>query len=85
MPKGTKSPTAVSAMTPAATHPTNRRPPEMVKRPMTRWLVAINIMRTRMGTATGPLMTADQKSARMGSNEVKVSPRPQMVAAESTP
>ena len=73
-------PTAASAMTPVATHPTITRPRVRVKRPMIFGRVASSIIIAITGTATTPLMTALQNSALIGSIGVKLRAAPMTVA-----
>lgn len=51
------------------------------KRPIMFLCETISIIIAMIGTATTPLMTALQINMRMGSNEVKVRPKPIAVAA----
>ena len=56
-------PTTAATMTAVASHPVKRRAPVTVNWPMTFVLAVRSIISTITGTATTPLMTADQKSA----------------------
>jgi hypothetical protein len=76
----TSIPTTAAAMTAVASHPVKRRTPDTVNWPMTFVLAVRSIIRTITGTATTPLMTADQKSAWIGLNEVKFNATPTNVA-----
>ena len=67
-------------MTAVASHPVKRRTPVTVSSPMTFVLAVRSIIRTITGTATTPLMTADQKSAWIGLNDVKFNATPTNVA-----
>jgi hypothetical protein len=67
-------------MTAVASHPAKRRTPDTVNWPMTFVLAVRSIIRTITGTATTPLMTADQNSARIGLNGAKFNATPTKVA-----
>ena len=67
----TSIPTTAAVMTPVANHPIKRKAPVTVNWPMTLVLAVRSIIRTITGTATTPLMTADQNRAWIGLNDVK--------------
>ena len=71
MPAVMSIPTTAAAMTDVAGHPIKRSMPVTLNWPMTFVLPVSSIIRTITGTATTPLMTADQNSAWIGLNEVK--------------
>ena len=62
-PAVTSIPATAAAMTTVASHPIKRRTPVTVNWSMTFVLAVRSIIRTITGTATTPLMTADQNSA----------------------
>ena len=64
------------AMTAVHTQPNTFSLNEMTNRPITSGRTAISIITTIMGTEITQLMTALQKSALIGSMEVKQSPTP---------
>src|SRR5437588_1284597 len=64
-------PTTAAAMTAVASQPVKRRTPVTVNWPMTFVLAVRSIISTITGTATTPLMTADQKSAWIRFNGAK--------------
>jgi hypothetical protein len=76
----TSIPATAAAITAVASHPVKRRTPVTVNCPMTFVLAERSIIRTIIGTATTPLMTADQNSAWIGLNDVKFNATPIKVA-----
>jgi hypothetical protein len=76
----TTIPTTAAVMTAVASHPVKRRTPVTVNWPMTFVFAVRSIIKTITGAATTPLMTADQKSACIGLNEVKFNATPTNVA-----
>jgi hypothetical protein len=73
-------PATAAAMTAVASHPVKRRTPVTENWPMTFVLAVRSIIRIITGTATTPLMTADQNSAWIGLNNVKFNATPTKVA-----
>ena len=55
------------------------------KGPITRLCIAIDMITTVNGTATTPLMTADQNSAFIGLTWIKSIPTPMKVETAMTP
>ena len=79
-PAVTSIPDTAAAMTAVASQPVKRKTPVTVNWPMTFVLAVRSIIRTITGTATTPLMTADQNSAWIGLNDVKFNATPTKVA-----
>jgi hypothetical protein len=68
-------PTA-TAIVAVHSHPIAHSGRGSTKRPMTSRRIAISMMMTISGTATTPLITADQNSALIGSRPMKLMPIP---------
>jgi hypothetical protein len=73
-------PIAAATITTVAVQPTMLRTPVTANCFMIDTFEQINIIITMTGTATRPLMTALQKSARMGSTGEKLMQTPSRVA-----
>src|SRR2546423_1437307 len=80
----TNSPIEERSMTKVATQPASFKGNGRVNRPMILGFAEIIMVTIIRGTATIPLKTADQKSARMGSIPTKLRPRPMNVAITRT-
>ena len=66
-------------------HPIAHSARGSTKRPITSWRIAMSMMITISGTATTPLITADQNSALMGSRPTKLMPMPIRVETAIVP
>ena len=78
------SPTA-TVIAPVHSHPTARRPGGRTNGPITSRRIAMSMMIAISGTATTPLMTADQNSALIGSSPTKLIATPIRVEAAIAP
>ena len=64
--------TTATAIVPVHNHPIAHSTRGSTKRPITSGRIAISMMITISGTATTPLITADQNSALIGSSPTKL-------------
>ena len=78
-------PVATRNMTAVELHPTTFCRNGSLSVPVTFGLAVISIITTMIGTAATPLITALQKSALIGSIEVKFNAIPSSVAAPKVP
>ena len=83
--QGTNIPSTVTPISAVAAQPSQRTRRPMTCGPITLGLVAMLISTAMIGTATTPLMTADQNSSFTGSVGVKHNTTPTRVAATITP
>ena len=74
-----------TAMITVHNHPIAHSSRGSTKRPITSRRIAMSMMIAISGTATTPLITADQNSALMGSRPTKLMPIPTSVDAEIVP
>ena len=79
-----RNPSEAISMTPVAIHPTTRRYGGRTNLPTIARFSEMSINKNINGTATIPLITADKKSARIGSIPTKFKHTPRMVAPERT-